>query len=86
MNAGFGYDRPLSQDIADNRERLANGKLAVPVLALGGDSGWGRRTEVLEAVSRVARTASGGVVSRCGHRMPEEQPKEVASWLAAFFA
>jgi pimeloyl-ACP methyl ester carboxylesterase len=86
MNAGFGYYRALSQDIADNRERLANGKLTVPVLALGGDSGWGRRTEVLESVSRVAHATSGGVVSRCGHWMPEEQSEEVASRLAAFFS
>jgi pimeloyl-ACP methyl ester carboxylesterase len=85
MNAGFGYYRALAQDIADNRERLANGKLAVPVLALGGDSGWGRRSEVLESVSRVAHTVSGGVVGRCGHWMPGEQPEEVASRLAAFF-
>ena len=55
------------------------------VLALGGDSGWGRRTEVLESLSRVAHTVSGGVVARCGHWMPEEQPAEVASRLAAFF-
>jgi len=85
MNAGFGYYRALAQDIADNQERLANGKLTVPVLGLGGDGGWGRRTEVLESVSRVAHTVSGGVVSRCGHWMPEEQPEEVASRLAAFF-
>lgn len=88
MSAGFGYYRALEQDIADNRERLAGlagGKLAMPVLALGGDSAWGRRTEVLESVSRVAQVASGGVVSRCGHWMPEEQPEEVAARLAAFF-
>ena len=85
MSAGFGYYRALAQDIADNQERLANGKLTVPVLALGGDSGWGRGTQVLESVSRVAHTASGGVVSRCGHWMPEEQPHEVGSRLSAFF-
>src|SRR5690606_40188485 len=88
MSAGFGYYRALAQDIEDNRERLAmleGEKLAVPVLALGGDSGWGRRSEVLESVSRVAHTVSGGVVSRCGHWMPEEPPEEVASRLAALF-
>ena len=84
-NYGHGPNVLDAQDIADNRERLANGKLTVPVLALGGDSGWGRGTQVLESVSRVAHTASGGVVSRCGHWMPEEQPDEVASRLSTFF-
>jgi len=85
MAAGFGYYRALEQDIADNQERLARGKLAVPVLALGGDSGWGRRTEVLESVSNVAESVVGGVIARCGHWMPEEQPQEVASQLTQFF-
>lgn len=85
MAAGFGYYRALAQDIADNRRRLAGGKLAIPVLALGGDSGWGRGSEVLESVARVAESATGGVVARCGHWMPEEQPEEVASQLSRFF-
>jgi len=85
MRAGFGYYRALAQDIADNRGRLASGKLAVPVLALGGDSGWGRGIEVLESVGRVAEKVCGGVLARCGHWMPEEQPEEVASQLARFF-
>jgi pimeloyl-ACP methyl ester carboxylesterase len=85
MSAGFGYYRALGEDIADNRRRLAAGKLAIPVLALGGDSGWGRGIEVLESVSRVAQSATGGVVARCGHWMPEEQPEEVASQLSRFF-
>jgi len=85
MSAGFGYYRALSQDIADNRTRLAAGKLAIPVLALGGDSGWGRRMEVVESVSRVAHSVTGGVVERCGHWMPEEQPEAVAKQLSDFF-
>lgn len=85
MAAGFGYYRSLQQDIADNRDRIARSKLKVPTLALGGDSGWGRRGEVLESVSRVADSVTGGVIARCGHWMPEEQPEEVASQLSRFF-
>jgi pimeloyl-ACP methyl ester carboxylesterase len=86
MSAGFGYYRALAQDITDNRERLERrGKLAMPVLALGGDSSWGRRTEVLESVSRVATSVIGGVISRAGHWIPEEQPEEVASQFTRFF-
>lgn len=85
MSAGFGYYRALPQDIADNEARLAGGRLRMPVLALGGDSGWGRRTEVLDSVSRVAEDATGGVIARCGHWMPEEQPEELAARLSDFF-
>lgn len=85
MSAGFGYYRALAQDIADNEARLAKGKLRVPVLALGGDSGWGRGIEVLESVRRVAEEVTGGVVARCGHWMPEEQPQQVSSQLSNFF-
>jgi len=85
MSAGFGYYRALEQDIADNKARLAKGKLRMPVLALGGDSGWGRRSEVLDSVSRVAETCTGGVVANCGHWMPEEQPREIAAQFSNFF-
>jgi pimeloyl-ACP methyl ester carboxylesterase len=85
MSAGFGYYRALPQDIADNEARLAGGRLRMPVLGLGGDSGWGRRTEVLDSVSRVAEDATGGVIARCGHWMPEERPEELAARLSDFF-
>lgn len=85
MSAGFGYYRALAQDIADNRERLAKGKLRMPVLALGGDSGWGRGSEVLASLARVAENVTGGVIARCGHWMPEEQPQDIAAQLCQFF-
>jgi pimeloyl-ACP methyl ester carboxylesterase len=85
MAAGFGYYRAIPMDIADNRARLAHGKLDVPTLALGGDSGWGRGEEVAESVRRVATNVTGGVISKCGHWMPEEQPEELARRLREFF-
>jgi pimeloyl-ACP methyl ester carboxylesterase len=36
MRAGFAYYRALLQDIADNKALLAQAKLAMPVLAIGG--------------------------------------------------
>jgi pimeloyl-ACP methyl ester carboxylesterase len=85
MAAGFGYYRAIPKDIEDNRARLVAGKLKVPTLALGGDSGWGRGEEVAESLRRVAVDVTGGVVAACGHWMPEEQPEELARRLREFF-
>ena len=85
MQAGFGYYRALDQDVADNVARLERGKLEMPVLALGGDSGWGRGMEVLESLRRVAQTVTGGVIARSGHWLPEEQPEAVAAQFSQFF-
>lgn len=56
MSAMFGYYRALPQDAEDNKAFLAkNGKLRMPVLALGGDKAFGRGIEVLESLQRVAK-------------------------------
>ncbi|MFO1028829.1 MAG: alpha/beta fold hydrolase [Acetobacteraceae bacterium] len=86
LRAGFSFYRALPQDIADNAARLAAGfKLPMPVLALGGDSAWGRRMEVVESLQRLAVDVRGGVIANCGHWMPEEQPEELLRHLLAFF-
>jgi pimeloyl-ACP methyl ester carboxylesterase len=86
LRAGFSYYRALPQDIADNEALIASGfKLPMPVLALGGDSAWGRRMEVVESLRRLAVDVRGGVIENCGHWMPEEQPEEVLRQLLDFF-
>lgn len=85
MQAGFAYYRAVKQDIADNAEIIARRKLPMPVLALGGDSAWGRREEPLESLRRVATDVEGGVVADCGHFIPEEQPDALAARFLAFF-
>jgi pimeloyl-ACP methyl ester carboxylesterase len=86
LRAGLGYYRAIPQDIADNQALSANFKLPMPVLALGGDSSWGRRTEVVESLRRMATDVRGGVLENCGHWMPEEQPAALLEQLLAFFA
>jgi pimeloyl-ACP methyl ester carboxylesterase len=60
------------QDGIDNRAFLAKGKLAMPVLALGGDKsyGAGMKTEL----DFVATNVSGGVIPNSGHWVMEENP------------
>ena len=70
-----------------NGEAIAQtSKLPMPALALGGDCSWGRRTEVLESLRRVASDVRGGVIEACGHFMPEEQPERLLRRLLEFFA
>jgi pimeloyl-ACP methyl ester carboxylesterase len=86
MRAGFNYYRALPQDVADNQAFLAEGKLAMPVLAYGGAApGAGRGMAALESWQRVAINVSGGVVEGCGHWIPEERPDWVAEQLLSFF-
>jgi pimeloyl-ACP methyl ester carboxylesterase len=84
LRAGFSYYRAIPQDIADNAATAARLKLPMPVLALGGDRGWGRGMEVVESLQRLAVDVQGGVIEHCGHFMPEEQPAELLRRLLAF--
>jgi len=85
LRAGFEYYRAIPRDIVDNQASAARFKLPMPVLALGGDSGWGRGMEVVELLRRMAADVRGGVIANCGHWVPEEQPEELLRQLLAFF-
>jgi pimeloyl-ACP methyl ester carboxylesterase len=79
--------RALPQDAEDNRSILSrNGKLKMPVLALGGDKSFGRGTECIESLRRVAENVRGGLVKDCGHWIAEEQPDFLVEQLLGFFS
>jgi len=87
LRAGFSYYRALDQDVAHNEALLEkNGKLKIPVLALGGGKSFGRGIETLESLRRVATDVRGGVIDDCGHWMQEEKPREVTEALMTFLA
>jgi pimeloyl-ACP methyl ester carboxylesterase len=81
--AALSYQRHyLGPDgIAQSRAR-AERKLAIPVLALGAESGVG--AVLLETMRLVAADVRGGVFADCGHYMPEEAPRAVADQIIAF--
>lgn len=86
MRAGFDFYRSANQDTADNRATFAGGfKLPMPALGLGGGGLRGRGQAVVESLRRVAIDAEGGTIPDCGHWMAEEQPRELADRLRAFF-
>jgi pimeloyl-ACP methyl ester carboxylesterase len=86
FRAMLAYYRALPTDAADNKAILAkNGKLRMPVLALGGEKSFGRGMECLESLQRVADNVRGGIVADCGHWLAEEQPTLLSDELMRFF-
>jgi pimeloyl-ACP methyl ester carboxylesterase len=74
MRAGFELYRAFDQDAADNRAALArNGKLTVPVLAMGGEISTSGSV-VEEMMREVAENVTGVRVPRTAHWVPEENP------------
>jgi pimeloyl-ACP methyl ester carboxylesterase len=72
MHAGFSQFAAFDQDAIDNRVFLASGKLAMPVLAIGGDKSFG---PMMATVMRFAATdVTEAVIPDSGHWLMEEQP------------
>ena len=89
MRAGFAFYRAMLQDMVDNKASIAQGKLTMPVLAMGGavsyPQGRGRGPECGESLKRVAENVRALTVPDCGHFIPEEQPELLLKELLMFF-
>lgn len=83
MHAGFAQFAAFDQDAIDNKAFLAEGKLTIPVLAIGGEKSF---AATMATVARFAATdVTGTVIAGAGHWVMEEQPaatiKSVRSFL-----
>jgi pimeloyl-ACP methyl ester carboxylesterase len=82
MRAGFAQFLAFSQDAADNRTFLAQGKLQMPVLAFGGEATFGPG---IGAVIRcVADNVEDAIIPDCGHWITEEQPQATTDLVVDF--
>jgi pimeloyl-ACP methyl ester carboxylesterase len=82
MHAGFNQFAAFDQDAIDNHAFLAKGKLAMPVLAVGGDKSFGA---TMAAVMRAAATdVTELVIPNSGHWLMEEQPAVTIAAVRAF--
>jgi pimeloyl-ACP methyl ester carboxylesterase len=85
MHSAFGQFAAFSQDATDNKAFLANGKLTMPVFAIGGDKSYGAGMATL--MQYAATDVTPGVIANSGHWIMEEQPQAavalITSWLAA---
>jgi len=82
MHSGFMQFAAFDQDATDNREFLAKGKLAMPVLAIGGEKSFGKT--MAEIMRFAASDVSEGVVPDSGHWIMEENPEATTALVRAF--
>jgi pimeloyl-ACP methyl ester carboxylesterase len=82
MHAAFEQFRAFDQDSVDNQAFIAQGKLRMPVLALGGDHSYGERMATIMRV--VATDVRGGVIPDSGHWIMEENPAATTRMVLAF--
>ena len=82
MRAGFSQFAAFDQDAIDNKRLVSNGKLTMPVLAVGGEKSFG---PTMAAVMRFAASdVSELVIPSSGHWLMEEQPAATIAGVRAF--
>jgi len=83
MHSGFAQFAAFDQDAIDNRAWLAaNGKLAMPVYAIGGEKSFG---PMMATVMRAgASNVAEGVVPASGHWIMEENPAATVAMVRRF--
>jgi len=82
--AFMNYYRQLWATGEQIRAHVARGKLAMPVLAWGGESSIGAGVRI--CFEQVAEHVDGGVIADCGHWIAEEQPAFVLNQIKEFIA
>ena len=82
MHSGFMQFAAFDQDAIDNRAFLSSGKLAMPVLALGGEKSFG--LTMAEVMRFAASDVKAGVVPDSGHWIMEENPAATIALVRAF--
>ena len=74
--------RGIRADVQQNKEFLAQGKLKMPILAIGGQYSFG--SGVPDQWREYAVNVQGQVLKNTGHFVNEERPKEVTALLRSF--
>lgn len=82
MRAGFAFYRSFPESGIQHR-RLAEKKLTIPVLALGGSACMA--SIPIESIKLAADNVTGGILDRCGHWMPDECPDDLTEQLLQHF-
>jgi pimeloyl-ACP methyl ester carboxylesterase len=81
-NALGGQFAAFAQDAVDNQQLLAKGKLAMPVLAIGGDHSYGAK--LASEVGFAANNVRSAVIKDSGHWIMEEQPNQAIGLITSF--
>jgi pimeloyl-ACP methyl ester carboxylesterase len=82
-DAFAGQFAAFAQDAQDNEALLAkDGKLKIPVLAIGGDHSYG--ASLAAEIGFVANNVKGAVIRDSGHWIMEEQPQQAVDVIVPF--
>jgi len=82
MHAGFAQFAAFDQDAIDNQAFLAQGKLTMPVLAVGGEKSFGT---MMATVTRCAASdVHEAIVPDAGHWIMEENPQGTIQLVRGF--
>lgn len=82
MRSGFAQFAAFDQDARDNQVFLAQGRLAMPVLAIGGEKSFG--TTMAEVMRFAAEDVQAAVIPDSGHWIMEENPRATVAAVGAF--
>ena len=84
IHDAFEQFKAFRGDAVDNQKFLAEGKLAMPVLAIGGEKSFGRgfANEIEFAASNVRALS----IANSGHWLMEEQPEATMAAIQSFLA
>jgi pimeloyl-ACP methyl ester carboxylesterase len=82
MHAGFEQFKAFDRDAVDNQALLAKGKLAMPVLAVGGEKSFGPTMAVV--MRAAASDVTEAVIGNAGHWLMEEQPQATVAAIRQF--
>ena len=84
IHNAFAQFAAFRQDAVDNQKFLAEGKLAMPVLAIGGEKSFGQG--FANEIAFAATAVRGISIRDSGHWLMEEQPKATMDAILAFIA
>ena len=82
MHSGFMQFAAFDQDALDNQQFLTKGKLAMPVLAIGGEKSFG--TTMAHVMQFAANNVREGVIPDSGHWIMEENPAATIAMVRGF--
>jgi pimeloyl-ACP methyl ester carboxylesterase len=82
MHAGFAQFAAFDQDAIDNQAFLAQGKLPMPVLAVGGEKSFG--TMMATVMRFAASDVQEAIVPDAGHWIMEENPQGTIQLVRGF--
>ena len=82
MHSGFLQFAAFDQDAKENQALLAKGKLAMPVLAIGGETSFGKT--MAEIMRFAASNVREGVIPDSGHWIMEENPTATIAMVRSF--